>query len=86
MSAPTSGLEQQDTGPPRFRVALGTVLALLRVLAGVRGHSRVRFWAGGFEYDLRVARKRATKRLEDFDPTAEHHDDARERLLEHLSE
>lgn len=79
------GLEQQDEDLPRFEVRLGTVLALLRVLAGARGSSRARWWAGGFEYDLRVTRRAVRGSFFDFDPHAEHHDQARNELLDHLS-
>lgn len=82
----TAGLEQQDDGGlPRFRVRLGTVLALLRVLAGRRGTSRARWWAGGFEYDLHVTRREQRPRFFDFDPSAIGHDQARDELLDHLS-
>ena len=82
----TQGLEQQEPGLPRFRVRLGTVLALMRVLAGRRGHSQVRWWAGGFSYDLRVRRETQTPTVRDFDADALGYAEARAALIAHLSQ
>lgn len=82
-----SGLERQDDGGlPRFRVRLSTVLALMRVLAGPRGRSRVRWWAGGFSYELVVVRQADPGWLVEWDPTGAHVDDARDELRGRLSE
>lgn len=48
--------EQHDDDLPRFSIRLGLLLALMRVAAGYRGHSRVVWTAGGFRYVLSVTR------------------------------
>jgi hypothetical protein len=76
---------RQDNALPEFRVRLGVFLALLRVIAGYRGRSRVRWWAGGFEYDIRVRRRKHRPLLLDFDASGIGHEEALERIREHLS-
>jgi hypothetical protein len=60
----------QDPGVPVHRVHLALVLALLRVLAGPRGHAAVTWWAGGFTYTLKVHRRPRAPYVLDYDPDA----------------
>lgn len=79
------GLQQQDDPLPEFTVNLATFLAVMRILAGRRGHSRVAFWAGGFQYDLHVTRRPQTRSLSDFDENALGYAEARQNLHDYLN-
>lgn len=76
-------MRRQDLGVPEPpRVRLGVLLALLRILAGVRGHAALRWSGGGFVYVLSVARSSPLPYGVDADPDALGGDDARARLGE----
>ena len=81
-TAQNPAYQDADVAAPRVRLRI--VLALLRVLAGPRGHARVRWWGGGFAYDLRVERRELVDFEVDADPEANRRDDVVERLRAHL--
>lgn len=65
-------MSHQDQGAPEPRLRLRVLLALMRRLAGARGHSAVAWRGGGFRYELAVTRDpRGTDGLSlDVDPAA----------------
>jgi hypothetical protein len=74
----------QDEPQPRAR--LGTVLALMRVLAGRRGDAAVTWQGQGFSYHLSVVRGAGAPAVDlELDPTAPGADEARVRIVDALS-
>jgi hypothetical protein len=63
-------MSKQDAEVHDFRVRLGRVLALVRILAGRRGHARVTWWGLGFGYTLTVTRTPSAVFEIDDDPDA----------------
>lgn len=78
--------EIDDPEVPQPRVRLRVVLALLRILAGSRGHSRVRWSGQGFVYTLAVRRDDPEPITFDSDPTAPGRSAAIEMLRDHLTD
>lgn len=75
----------QDTPQPRVR--LGTVLGLLRILGGRRGHSTVIWHRDGYSYTLTATREGGAPGVAlDIDPTAPGGAAARGRLLAALED
>lgn len=75
---------QESTHQPRIR--LGTFLALMRILAGFRGFSSVRWTAHGFSYRVTVRRELGPALpVVDSDPAALRRAEALTRILDALT-
>lgn len=75
-------MTRQDQGVREPRIRLRRLLALLRILAGRRGHARIRWSGAGFVYQLDIERSEPVELLIDLDPTAENGEQARSLLWE----
>lgn len=84
---PTTDLVDHPQDEPQPRVRLGTVLALLRILAGRRGHAGVAWHRYGFSYTLEAIREGGAAGVAlDVDPGALGLDEARTRLVDALED
>jgi hypothetical protein len=77
----------QDAGVTEPRVRLRLVLALLRIIAGRRGHASVSWHGAGFTYVLGAIREPGDDTAVEFDPdpAAPGVIDTMQRLREHLA-
>lgn len=84
---PLHDLAQDPQDEPQPRARIGTVLALLRVLAGRRGHASLVWHRYGFTHAITVVREDGAPGIDfDPDPSALGLDEARQRLRDHFGE
>lgn len=74
-----------DRDVPEPGVRLRLVLALLRILAGRRGHAAVTWWGAGFAYTLTANRRDPIPLDVDLETGGLHVDEARALLADALT-